>query len=134
VNTSKERSGYRWGGESRARTERTAEERERDASKWARWAAAVVLILGTAFIVAPAARHLGHIWENPFEPSQTVKRVVKTGAGETEVTTTTGEAIGPSSKGRWQREGCCYCESASSPLLPSWLVLWSSGRLWATLL
>jgi hypothetical protein len=92
VNTSKERSGYRWGGESRARTERTAEERERDASKWARWAAAVVLILGTAFIVAPAARHLGHIWENPFEPSQTVKRVVKTGAGETEVTTTTGEA------------------------------------------
>lgn len=68
-------------------------EPEARANRWARGAAAAVLVIGAALIVAPAVINLGEVWENPFEPASSVTTVVtEKPDGSTETKTTTGEA------------------------------------------
>jgi hypothetical protein len=52
--------------------------REATADRAARWAAAVVLIVGLTVVVFPALLHPGELWSNPFDPSQTTLREITT--------------------------------------------------------
>src|SRR5215218_6907105 len=67
---------------------------EARATRTARWAAGIVLIVGTTVILFPLWSHVGTVFrDDPFEAREVVETVVKTDAsGKTTTETTTKEA------------------------------------------